>query len=161
MQHLDEEGLHTFLCEAEAVLNSRPITKASTDTNDLEALTPNHLLLLKARPSLPPGLFQKEDMYYRRRWRQVQYMADLFWKRWSKEYLPQPHERQKWTNIRCNFSPGDIVVIIDDSAPRNSWPRGKFAETIMDKKGLVRLVRIKTKTGYLNRLINKNTSTPC
>ena len=56
VQTLDEEGLHTVLCEVEAILNSRPITKSPTDPNDLEALTPNHLLLLKTHPSLPPGL---------------------------------------------------------------------------------------------------------
>lgn len=80
MQNLDEEGLQTVLREAEAILNSQPITKASTDPNDREALTPNHLLLLKTMPSLPPGQFQKEDIYARRRWRQVQCMSDLFWK---------------------------------------------------------------------------------
>lgn len=31
VQNLDEEGLHTVLCEVEAIINSRPITKASTD----------------------------------------------------------------------------------------------------------------------------------
>ena len=154
-QSLDEEGLHTVLCEAEAILNSRPITKASTDPNDLEALTPNHLLLLKTTPSLPPGQFQKEDLYARRRWRQVQYMSDLFWKRWIMEYLPQLQERQKWSNIRRNFTPGDIVIIVDDSAPRNSWLTGRIVETIMDKKGLVRQLRIKSKTGFLTRPINK------
>lgn len=45
VQSLDEESLRTVLCEAEAILNARPITKASTDPNDLEALTPNHLLV--------------------------------------------------------------------------------------------------------------------
>ena len=75
VQNLDEEGLHTVLCEVEAIVNSRPITKASTDPNDLEALTPNHLLLLKVTPSLPPGEFQKEDIYSRRRWKQVQYLT--------------------------------------------------------------------------------------
>ena len=57
VQTLDEEGLHTVLCEAEAIINGRLITKASTDPNDLEALTPNHLLLLKTSSSLPPGEF--------------------------------------------------------------------------------------------------------
>lgn len=42
VQTLDEEGLHTLLCEVEAIINGRPITKASTDPNDLEALAPNH-----------------------------------------------------------------------------------------------------------------------
>lgn len=66
MQNLDEEGLHTIVCEVEAIINGRPITKASTDPNDLAALTPNHLLLLKTLPSLPPGVFQEADLYARR-----------------------------------------------------------------------------------------------
>lgn len=57
-QRLDDEGLQT-----EAILNSRPITTPSNDPNDLEALTPNHLLLLKPQPSLPPGLFHDRDLY--------------------------------------------------------------------------------------------------
>lgn len=70
-QNLDE-GLHTVLCEVEAIINSRPITKASTDPNDLEALTPNHLLLLKSKPSLPPGVAFWTDqspkcVFFRRR----------------------------------------------------------------------------------------------
>lgn len=35
-QKLDDDGLHTFFCEAEAILNVRPITKLSEDANDLE-----------------------------------------------------------------------------------------------------------------------------
>lgn len=62
----------------------RPITMPS---NDLETLTPQHLLLLKTQPSLPPGLFRKDDTYMRRRWRQVKYMSDLFWKCWTRGYL--------------------------------------------------------------------------
>lgn len=54
VQNLDKEGLHTVFCEIEGIINSRPITKASFDPNDLEALTPNHLLLLKTLPTLTP-----------------------------------------------------------------------------------------------------------
>ncbi|KAK7938715.1 hypothetical protein WMY93_002041 [Mugilogobius chulae] len=154
-QNLDEEGLVTVFCEAEAIVNSRPITKASTDPNDLEALTPNHLLLLKSQPSLPPGLFEKGDVYARRRWKQVQYMSDLFWKRWLKEYLPSLQERQKWNRVRRNFIPGDIVMLVDDMAPRNSWITARILDTVLDKNGLVRTVRIKTKTSILDRPITK------
>ncbi len=87
-QCLDDENFHTILCEAEAILNDCPITKLSDDPNDLEALTPNHIWQLRSKPFLPPGLFQKSDLYIRRRWRQVQYLSDLFWKKWIKEYLP-------------------------------------------------------------------------
>ena len=151
----DEESLHTVLCEAESIINSRPITRASNDPNDLEALTPNHLLLLKTKPNLPPGLFNIDDLYARRKWRQVQYMSNLFWKRWIKEYLPQLQERQRWATASRNFAEGDVVLVVDDCAPRNSSIMGKIIETFPDKKGLVRRVRIKTKTNILDRPITK------
>ena len=155
VQNLDEDGLHTVLCEVEAIINGRPITKASTDPNDLEALTPNHLLLLKTLPSLPPGVFQGTDMYVRRRWRQVQYMSDLFWKRWVKEYLPQLQERQRWSGVKRNLIPGDVVLIVDNTAPRNSWVMGRVLQTFPDRRGFVRQVRIKTKSSCLDRPITK------
>ena len=60
---------------------------------DPEALTPNHLLLLKGKPLLPPRVSQKDDCYSRRRWRQMQYITELFWERFVKEYLPIMQER--------------------------------------------------------------------
>lgn len=155
VQNLDEEGLHTVLCEIEGIINSRPITKASFDPNDLEALTSNHLLLLKTSPTLPPGLFQPTDTYAHRRWKQVQYMSDLFWKRWIKEYLPQLQERQRWTTVKRNLAVGDLVIIMDNTAPRNSWPVGRVMETFPDRRGFVRQVRIKTRSSCLDRPITK------
>ena len=43
-QQLNDEGLRTLMCEAETIVNGRPITKLSDDPLDLEPLTPNHLL---------------------------------------------------------------------------------------------------------------------
>ncbi|KAL7880839.1 hypothetical protein SRHO_G00030930 [Serrasalmus rhombeus] len=154
-QLLTDEGLHTLLCEAEAIINSRPITKASPDLNDLEALTPNHLLLLKKKPELPPGVFNKDDNYANRRWKQIQYLTNVFWKRWCKEYLTQLQERQRWSTPARNFCVGDVVLIVDDTSPRNSWPLGRIVETFPDKKGFVRQVRIKTKTNELRRPVTK------
>ena len=154
-QILDDDALHTILCEVEAIMNDRPITTVTNDPNDLEPLTPNHLLQLKTNPIMPPGLFKKEDQYPRRRWRQVQYLADLFWKRWTREYIPLMQERQKWNEIKRNFLPGDLVVIIDDNAPRNSWPLGRVVKTLPGPKGLVRSVLVKTKTNVIQRPITK------
>lgn len=151
-QQLDDDGLNTVLCEIEAILNDRPITKLSDDPKDLEPLTPNHILLMKGKPSLPPRLFDPQDMYLKRRWKQAQYISDLFWKRWIREYLPLLQERQKWNQRKKNLKPGDMVIIMDSSAPRGSWPLGKVPETIHDKKGLVRSAPLKTKTNILENL---------
>lgn len=154
-QKLDDDGLHTVFCEAEAILNDRPITKLSDDANDLEPLTPNHLLLLKGKPALPPGVFEPHDQYIRRRWKQVQYLSDLFWKRWIREYLPLLQERQRWNEKKRSLTPGDIVVIMDPSAPRGSWPLGKILEVFPDKQGLVRSVKLQTKNNIIERPVTK------
>ena len=127
----------------------------SDDPNDLEALTPNHLLLMKRKPNLPPGLFTKTDTYCRRRWRQIQYIANLFWSRWVREYLPMLQERQKWHKVKQNMKCGDVVLIVDANATRNSWPMGVILETIPDKRGLVRQVNVKTATNVLTRPVDK------
>ena len=136
-------------------MNDRPITTVTNDPNDLEPLAPNHLLHLKAKPVLPPGLFQRRELYSRRRWKQVQYITDFFWKRWIREYLPLMQERNKWNKTKRNFSPGDLVVIVDDTAPKNSWLMGRVVE-LPGAKGLVRSVMVKTKTNILQRPINKS-----
>lgn len=154
-QTLDDEGFHTVLCEIEAILNDRPITKLSDDPNDLEPLTPNHLLQMKGKPVLPPGLFDQSELYSKRRWKQVQYMCDLFWRRWTSKYLPLLQERQKWNKERRSFVPGDIVVIVDSTAPRGSWLMGRVLEVFPDKNGIVRSVRVQTKTNILERPVTK------
>ena len=73
-----EDTLRALIIEVKEILNSRPLTPVSDLPNDLDVLTPNHLLLLGSNPNVPPGVFQKSDNYCRRCWRQVQYQADLF-----------------------------------------------------------------------------------
>ena len=151
----NEEQLRTFMCEVEAIINSRPLTRASDDPQDLRVITPNSLLLLSPDSMLPQGVFSPKDKYSQRRWRQMQYLADLFWKRWTREYLPTLQQRQKWFQEKRNIHVGDVVLIIDDSAPRNSWPMGLVQAVFMDKQGHVRSVRVKTKTAVLVRPITK------
>ena len=64
----------------------------------------NHLLLLRSGPTLPPGWFSKEDNYPSCRWKQVQHLANVYWRCWILEYLPTLQERRKWANAQRNFS---------------------------------------------------------
>jgi hypothetical protein len=52
----------------------------------------------------------------------VQYLADLFWRRWLREYLPSLQQRQKWNELRRNVEVNDIVLVLDEKTPRSSWP---------------------------------------
>ncbi|XP_077862497.1 uncharacterized protein LOC144344447 [Saccoglossus kowalevskii] len=154
---LREQMIHlqTLFCEVESIVNCRPISKVSKYLNDLGALTPNHLLLLQANQLPSPGIFNKSDSYVQHRWRQVQYLADVFWKRWTREYLLLLQERQKCTTSRRNLQVGDIVLFVDNNAPGNSWPMGRFREVMQDYKDLVRIVRVKTRMTSLLRPVDK------
>ena len=152
---MNNDCLQTVLCEVESIINGRPLTSISDDVNDLLPLTPYHLLLLKSQPTMPPGIFSKNDAYTRKCWKQVQYIADLFWTRWTREYLPLLQERQKWSRPRRNLSTGDVVLLVDSSSPRNSWLMGRVVETLPDSSGAVSKSEVKTKTSILERPVNK------
>ena len=141
-QTLNDEILETAFVEVERILNNRPLVPLiSNDTNQI-ALTPNDLLLLRNNT----GLEFKESVIsrYTTQWRRANYIVDVFWKRWIKEYLPTLLNRQKWISKERNFKKGDIVLIITDAIPRNEWPLGVITECTTDEDGLVRTVEIKT-----------------
>ncbi|XP_063968368.1 uncharacterized protein LOC129265564 [Lytechinus pictus] len=154
-QTLTDEGFITMMSEVEAILNSRPLTPLTSDSNDLEPLTPNHLLLYHRNLTVPPGIFTKEDCLLRRRWRQVQYLADQFWRRWVREYLPILQQRQKWTKEEINFKTDDLVLMADDSLPRGKWPLGRICDTYPDKHGRVRQVEVRIGPNQYKRPISK------
>ena len=142
---LNDEALRTFLCEAEAIVNSRPLTVDNlNDPMSLSPLTPNHLLTLKTKIVLPPpGVFNHADQYCKKRWRRVQHLANEFWARWKKEYLAILQQRQKWTRPRRNMCVGDIVIIQDDEdLARNKWQLARVATTFPSADGNVRKVQL-------------------
>jgi hypothetical protein len=116
-QTLTDEALLTFLTEAEKVLNDHLIVKASRDVDAFAALTPNHLILRHQCPSLPPGDFDKRDVY-NARWRQAHYLADVFWKRFTSEYLLLLRLRSKWDHPQRNLQVGDLDLVVDEHVKR-------------------------------------------
>ena len=151
---MSDETFTTFLIEVERILNDRPITKIASDSRDLEALTPNALLKGHLDPSLPMGVFAKADGY-RKSWRLIGLLADRFWSRWLKEYLPLLQQRQRWLVESRNFQVGDVVLVIGEKSNRGQWPKGLIEEVHKDKDGFVRSVRLRTSSQSLVRDIRK------
>ena len=153
---LDDELFRTLLCEVEAILNSRPLSSFNMSPDDPHPLSPANLLTQKSSVVLPPpGAFQRGDIYCRRRWRRVQYLADRFWRRWRSDFLPSLQERKKWTTELDNIRPDDIVLIVADDSPRCRWPLGRVLQAKPSDDGLVRKATILTKDGTYERPIQK------
>ena len=154
-QLFTDEILHTLMAEVAGILNSRPLTLVSNDPKDLEPLTPKHLLSLRSNPSLPAGSFGKEDSCSKRCWRQVQYISDIFWKRWLKKNLPALQERPKWMKPRRSLEIGDVVLIADENVHHGKWPLGKVVDVFREKDGHVRSAKVQTSLTLLSRPVTK------
>ena len=141
--------MRTTLCEVEKILNDRPLTKASDDPEDLAAITPNHLLLLRGTPAIIPE--GGNDTSLTRRWRQAQHLADAFWARWLKEYLPELQRRAKWTAQSYDLRVGDLVLLAEVKARRGLWPKGVVEKKFPGRDGRTREVLVRTVAGILRR----------
>ena len=108
-RRVTEEVLGTTLCLLEQALNSRPITPVSTDSRELEALTPNHFLLGQHATSFP-SLLTGEHFDHKKRYVRAQSYANAIWSRWLREYVPWVNKRVKWhTYSDFTLKTGDPV----------------------------------------------------
>ena len=98
--------------------------------------------------SLPPDTFVKADDY-RRSWRKIQFLADVFWEKWLAQYLSLLQRRQKWFGASPKVQVGDIVLLVEECQKRGQWPKAVIVETMPDKTNLVRRVRVQTTDGGL------------
>ena len=152
---VSKEVLRTALVEAEGILNSRPITHESNDAGDIEALTPNHFLLLRENPSYKDAEFSDREINSTKMWRQSQVLANFFWRRFTKEYLPSLTERKKWKGKKRSLKDGDVVLVAEPNQLRGVWPLRRIVFTHPGQDGLVRAVKVRTQHGEYRRPITK------
>ena len=152
---MSDETFHTVVVEVEGILNSRPLTPCSEDPDDLDPITPAQILAPRQYLDLPPGIFRKEDGLLRNKYRQGQYLIDLFWKRFVKEYLVLLQRRQKWIRETRDLKVGDLVLVADENLPRQRWPLARVSRVFSGRDGHVRSCELKTPTGLYQRPITK------
>ncbi len=87
----------------------------------------------------PPGEYNIKDMY-KSQWKQVQSLADTFWKCWKQEYSPDTEK----TDEKPNVQEGDVVLLKDPQVKCNEWPIGLDTKVIPSDDGKVRKIEVKT-----------------
>ena len=153
-QTLSWNEMSTVFAEVESLVNSRPLGQPSNDANDLQPLTPNHLVLGRATADIPPHPFQ-EAKTYRKRFEYVQSLVQLFWSRFQREYLQTLMQRTKWKRKERPLKIGDVVLMVDENVNRGKWNLARVIEVFPGNDGVIRNVKLKTKTGEYKRSVQK------
>ncbi|XP_062121932.1 uncharacterized protein LOC133835832 [Drosophila sulfurigaster albostrigata] len=127
-------------------------TYVPLDSADSEALTPNHFLLGHSS-----GIRERDSEIHNgdklaKGFRISSQLADQFWKRWIREYLPTLTRRTKWFQPPPDsIAVNDIVVIADENGKRNSWPKGVVVDVHRSRDGQVRSAVVRTPEGIVTR----------
>ncbi|KAJ0176915.1 hypothetical protein K1T71_007287 [Dendrolimus kikuchii] len=147
-----EETLTTVITEIEHTVNSRPLTHVSVSPEDDEALTPNHFLIGSATGLPITGTNELAD---RKTWIATQALADMFWTRWLREYLPTLAPRDDVRRREESIRVGDVVIIADGLLPRNVWPRGQIERTYRGPDNIIRSADVRTRGGIFRRPVRR------
>ena len=164
---LDE--LVTVLTEVEAVVNDRPMTYLTSDSDNLDPLTPSHLLngrRITTLPSYEYSIDQLNDPDFgvtnttlQKRANRLNVIIQQCWRRWKMEYLPALRESHTYSAKRANTTSdirvGDVVLVHSDIEKRVNWPLAVVTELKTGADGFVRSASIRTKHGLSNRPITK------
>lgn len=140
---LTHELLCTFMSEAMAIVNSRPLSSISSDHEAPFILSPNALITQKVGDSVEDFSSISLRDVYTSQWKFVQFLAEQFWRQWRREYLQSLQHRRKWHDIQENIREGDIVIIKDNELHRNQWPLGLIECVYPGKDNLVRKVKLR------------------
>jgi hypothetical protein len=101
------------MAEVMAIVNNRPLVPVSNDPTMPNVLTPS--MILTQKPSslkAAPGKFCQTDLCRgNKQWRQVQHLANIFWSRWQKEFLPLLQPQCKWETETRYVGKGDLVLL--------------------------------------------------
>ncbi|XP_075248397.1 uncharacterized protein LOC142341355 [Convolutriloba macropyga] len=140
----------TVVAEAEAILNSRPLTHVGCSISDEGPLTPNHLLLRRPHMCLKP-LVNSNQRFSTKDFKLTQTLLDHYWSRLLKEYVPELKKRTKWQRSHDELDEGEIVWVLKEFTPRGIWPLGKFVKAHRGSDGIARSFDIQTATGMVQR----------
>lgn len=143
---VNDEVLKSLMTEVEFTMNSRPLIHVPLDGIE-EPITPNHFLLGDASGVKPIGPAINDGGVLLNSWRRSQQLANRFWKIWVNEYLPTIAQRTKWYRKTEPLAVGDIVIVVNEGTPRNTWQKGRIIGVNPGNDGQVRSAAVQTNTG--------------
>lgn len=131
------------MIEIEHIINSRPITYASDDFNNIRPIKPidflsplsnNQSFLSFSENDLNDKDFRLKETTKDEvldKWKITSNKLDSFWSRWKAEYLTSLRKKQRYQHQQ-NLIPkiNDIVLLQDENSTRNFWKLVRVMELI-------------------------------
>lgn len=153
---LDKEEMRTNLTEVEAVINSRPITHVYTNDIEQSALSPASFLIGRRLASVPtPQLSELKTSTkssLSKLWVRRQQQLDHFWRRRRREYLAELRSAHySRSSHSSKLNEGDVMILRNDSKPRQLWTLCKVGQLHVGKDGEVRACTVRLPDGTLKR----------
>ncbi|GFV31501.1 integrase catalytic domain-containing protein [Trichonephila clavipes] len=93
--NLTYEEFLTVCIQIEGILNSRPLCPLSSNSDDLNALTPAHFLIGRSMTSVvEPNLIELKENALKK-WQRITRLVQLIWNKWHRCYLSELQQRNK------------------------------------------------------------------
>ena len=155
--------LQTLVKEIQAVVNERPMTFISSDSDDPQPLTPSQLYGFNVT-ALPHPDVDTEDLTedykdqgeMNRAMKRRAMLHDHFTQRFKTEYFAALRERHTYQQKKRTESQEVIKVVLnnDKDRPRVQWKLAVVKKLLRGPDGRVRAAELHTSTGTTNRSIH-------
>lgn len=148
---LTYEELSTLLTQVEACLNSRPLSRLESESDSENILTPGHFLVGEPLLTAPDHNYETSTVSSLRRWQLTQKMLQIFWRRWSQEYLTKFLHRYRWAYQTPEPEIGDVVLVKEDGLPPCRWLLGRVVTKHPGTDSVTRVVTLRTQNSVIKR----------
>ncbi|GFY37265.1 integrase catalytic domain-containing protein [Trichonephila inaurata madagascariensis] len=143
-----------YCATRESVINSRPLTYLSENSDDLVPLCPA-MFLVENRNLDVPDIDYRDTVNLHKRVRYRRKLLNDLRHRFRKEYLGLLIQNKNKKGPLSELRLGEIVLIGEDIKKRIHWPLAKVIRLIPGKDSKIRTVELKTRTGTMLRPIQR------
>ncbi|UYV76691.1 hypothetical protein LAZ67_14001775 [Cordylochernes scorpioides] len=144
--------MSTILCDAEATINSRPLTYIHEDFDSLIPLSPS-MFLHDSKYVGVSDLDKLDSKKFQDRYRHCLRLREALRSRFRSEYLGQLV--QKANERTPKLSVGDVAIVKVEDKRRLHWPVARIVELFPGRDGHSRVAKVRTKLGTLIRPVQK------
>ncbi|UYV66860.1 hypothetical protein LAZ67_4003126 [Cordylochernes scorpioides] len=140
------EELSMVMCDVESLMNTRPLTYLTEESEDLAPLTPS-LFLHEVREVGVPDLDLIDNQTLSRKYQYIKRVREDLRDRFRIEYFGFLRQETRRLKTTIPFKVGDMVLIGQESLKRLHWPLARIIQLYPGKDGLVRVAKLSSPGG--------------